>query len=192
MNALTLILQFFNTEKLIAISSFFVAGASFWISWLTYKRDSGRLDFYVGLGEIWDGRPLEKISECIQFRIVNSGRRPLIASSIGGDLKGDKKNCFLSNFFPKHFRSRAFIIDSPEISESLRPNGKFRVLNEGDFISFFLPLPKYDALFEEMALKSGSIYVFDTVSRKHRVPNGVLKKLAKDFNERKSKINNAQ
>lgn len=185
-------LQFFNTEKLIAFSSFFVAGASFWISWLTYQRDFGRIDFYVGIGVILEGSPLKITSKVIQFRIVNSGRRPLIVSSIGGDSKRGIKDFFLNKFLPNQFPIKAYVINSPEIYNSLLPNGKFRVLNEGDSISIGLPLPKYDDLLEVMALKSNSIYVFDTVGRKHKVPSGVLKKLEKDFIEYKSKINNAK
>lgn len=174
-------LDFFKTESFIALSSFFVAGASFWVSWLSYKRDSGRLDFYVGVGEIWGGQPFQKQRDVIQFRIVNSGRRPLIVNSIGGDNRGEKLIRFLARYAPNRFKPTAYIFDSPIVTSALTPNGQPRVLHEGESISFHLPLPDSHPLLEKMATGSDSIYVFDTIGRKHRVPGPVLKKLRKDF-----------
>ncbi|MNJ99774.1 hypothetical protein D3C87_175550 [compost metagenome] len=173
--------DFFKTENLIALSSFFAAGASFWVSWLSYRRDSGQLDFYIGMAEIRNGTTLKKEQDVIHFRIVNAGRRPLIVSQIGGDLKWYRLHQLLSRINPKKFQPRAYILDSPIINSSLLQNGRPRLLNEGDFITFYLPLPEANDLLAKIATGSSSIYVFDTIGRKHKAPSGVFKKLSNDF-----------
>jgi hypothetical protein len=176
-----------RTENLTAISSLFVASASFWVSWLTYKRDQGRLDFYVGVGEIWGGQPLVKESDVIQIRIVNSGRRPLIVNSVGGDLKWQKMNRFLFRFFPNSFKPRCYLFHGPIVTSALMPNGKPRVLSEGENISIQLPLPDSFDFLEQMARDSESVYVFDSLNRKHKAPCGVMRKLRNDYLELKAK-----
>ena len=171
--------ELLSIESLIALSSLFAAGASFWVSWLSYKRDSGQIDFYVGVGEILNDRTFKKEQEVIQFRIVNAGRRPLLVSQIGGDPVHQRLNRILTKFNSTKFKSRAFVLQSPIVNEHLLPRGTPRLLNEGEFLSFYLSLPDANGLAKQLA-DSDSIYVFDTVGRKHRVSSGVLKKLRED------------
>ncbi|PIS10855.1 MAG: hypothetical protein COT73_07090 [Bdellovibrio sp. CG10_big_fil_rev_8_21_14_0_10_47_8] len=173
----------FSNESFIALSSLFVALASFWVSWLSYARDRGRLDFYVGVGEIWGGTPLRREQDVIQFRIVNSGRRPLTVTTIGGDIKGQFFNRMLWRVFPNTFKPRAYIITSPIVSASIMPNGRYRVLNEGDDISFTMPLPLHQDFLNQM-VEGSSIHVFDSIGRKHYVPCRVFAKLRRDHSER--------
>jgi hypothetical protein len=172
-----------KTETLIATSSLFAALASFWVSWLSYSRDRGRLDFYVGVGEIWSGIPLKKTGEAIHFKIINSGRRPMTVTDLGGDENGEFWNRVLSKVSPDKFKPRAYLITGPIVSPNLRPNGQSRVLNEGDGISFTMPLPAADQFLKQMAT-GASVYIFDSTGRKHYVPCRVFARLKRSYKER--------
>ncbi len=103
---------------------------------------------------------------------------------IGGDLKGQRILRMLSNLNADVFKSRAYILNGPKVDNHLMPSGQRRVLNEGESFSFQMPMPEADALLKQLAKDSDSIYIFDTIGRKHRVPRRVLKKLRRDYKNR--------
>lgn len=164
---------------ILAGSSFFVSLASFTVSWLSYKRDSGRCDVFVGMGSIFD-RTSKAGNPTILLKIVNSGRRPIIINLIGGDLKGQFINRCLDKIFRSRKKAIAFFLDSPLIRTALMPDGHSRVLEEGHEITVCLPLPECISNLEQMANESDSIYAIDTLGRKHYVPKRVLRTFKAD------------
>lgn len=176
--------EFLKAENLIATSSFFVALASLIISLVIYRQDQGRLDFYVGLGEIWGGTPFRMLQNVLQFRIVNSGRRAVILNAIGGDKNGEFVVSVLSKFNAKKFRTTSFLLHSPAVTEVITSNGQPKTLTEGMSVSFHLPLPEAEETFELIALNCRSVYVIDTVGKKHFVSKGVFRALRNSYQRR--------
>lgn len=170
---------------LVAAAGFMVALASLAVSWLAYSRDAGRLDVSVGLGHIWGGRPLQAEQRVIFVKIVNSGRRPIVLSSLGGDLKFYwlRRLCGLVLSDRPFARTSFLFMDSPLINAQLMPQGVSRVLQEGESLSVTLPFQDYRDLAATIAGKAGSIYVFDSLSKKHRMPCRGMRKFRTDWKD---------
>jgi hypothetical protein len=184
LSAFAITINFFKTN-IIPISSFFVASASFCVSWLSFKRDSGRLDVSIYLAEVRDGTTLKLEQNGLQIKIVNSGRRPLTVSSIGGDHKGQLFQRVASKILgyrtPQFLKQTAFVLQDDLVTSALTKDGQYKTLLEGNSISIFLPFPKGSDLVGYIAKKCSSFYVFDSIGRKHRAPKAALKKIQYDF-----------
>lgn len=178
-------IRIFLATNLLELSTLSVAGASFYVSWLTYKRDSGRLDVSVLSSELRNGTTLALEQKGLHIKIVNSGRRPLIVSSIGGDAKWQKFHWIAMRLFghrtPSWLTPTSFLVSDPAVTNHLAVNGQYKTLHEGQDISIFLPFPQADELFKLIATKCSSFYVFDSIGRKHRASKGMLKKLTSDY-----------
>lgn len=166
---------------LISASSLAVAGASFFVSWLSFSRDSGRLDVSVSLGHIWGGAPLQQEQRIIYIQAVNSGRRPVMLSSFGGDTRFHRlKKIAKSLRLPLVPEPKSWLfMNSPLIDAQFRPNGQPRVLQEGESVIVTIPYDGNQEVARQLA-SSSRLYVFDSMSRKHRVRRGNLRRLRKD------------
>ncbi|MGE0525467.1 MAG: hypothetical protein AB7P49_00280 [Bdellovibrionales bacterium] len=168
----------------VSVSGAVTALASLTISYLTYRRDSGRLDVYIGLGRIHGGPELTIAQDAIHLKIVNAGRRPVIISSFGGDNPYQVLNRILFPLLPKLFSPRAFIVTGGIYMPALLNNqdGTSKVLREGESSQVICPLPQCFSIATQLA-EAGCVYAFDTVGRRHKVKRRVLSKLRKDLRE---------
>lgn len=169
------------TNLALSISGFFVAAASFFVSWLAFSRDAGRLDVSVSLGHIYSGpENLTQKERIVSIQVVNSGRRPVLLGSFGGDAKynGIKK---VSKFFRLPWEPRSWVLMGSQLVDvHFRPGGRARVLQEGESLTVPLPYTDSKKLVQQMT-KSACLYVFDSTSKKYRVKRRSLSKLRKDF-----------
>lgn len=170
-----------KVENFIAASSFLVALASLAVSWRVYRQDQGRLDVSVGLGEIWGGQPYRVERKVIFIRIVNVGRRPVMLSSIGGDMPYFKLKRVMQWVPFLRIDPTSYLFTNSIIDSSLMPNGQPKVLHEGEFISITLPWSEHKDAAKVIAKDSSSVYVFDSMNRKHPVRSGLLRKFRRDF-----------
>ncbi len=177
----------FVTNHMVELSSFFVAAATFYVSWLSYKRDSGRLDVFVTVGEMRKGQTLALEQIGLHIKIVNSGRRPLIVTSVGGDAKWQfvSRIAFRLLGFrtPGWLKPRAFLVNDPLVTTHLMTGGRYKTLHEGEDISVFLPFPQGKGLLKYIATECSNFYVFDSVGRKHKTSCAVMRKIKNDFFE---------
>jgi hypothetical protein len=174
----------FLKANIIPLSSFFVAASSFCVSWMSYRRDSGRLDISLYLAEVRNGTTLMLEQNGLQINIVNSGRRPLIVTNIGGDIKWQQiyrlAQRILKHRTPSWLTATAFVVHDELVTSAIMKDGNFKTLLEGQSINIFLPFPKGKELMEYISKKCSGFYVFDSMGRKHRVSKGTLAKLSYD------------
>jgi hypothetical protein len=169
---------------ILAISSALVAAASFFVSYLSYRRDQGRLDVKVGIWQEMNLQTGVMGNHFIRISAVNSGRRPIVADSVGAFPRWQRPKRILNRLFPKLFKPVGFFISDPLVIKELtdQKTGKFRVLAEGESIQISLPLAKVIPANSDWS-KMHEFYVGDTTGREHRAKRKALRKFVRDLKE---------
>jgi hypothetical protein len=173
-----------HKADLLALSSALVALASFFVSYLGYRRDQGRLDVKVG---IW--REVTATGEMgkhfIRISAVNSGRRPVVVDSVGAFPRFQRLKRVFHRFLPRLFQPVGFFITDPLVYKELvdQKTGKYRVLTEGESIQITIPLSNGIIAKGDLANWANihDFYVGDTTGREHRARRRMVRKFIEDL-----------
>lgn len=170
------LLSSFQRNDLLAISSLLVAASSFCVSYLSYKRDQGRLDVKIGIWQEVNLQTGVKNGDFIRISIVNSGRRPVVVDSIGAFPRWQRIKRFLHEIYPKRFTPVGFFIADPLVMNALidSSTGKYRVMKEGESMQVAIPLPKIIHS-KTKWLEMHEFYVSDTTGCEYYCKRKVLK-----------------
>lgn len=173
----------------LSISSLGVAAASFMVSWRNYSRDSGRLDVSVSIGDVWGGQPIQQEQHVIYIRVVNSGRRPIMLESFGGNARYYLIKRIVHRLCSKSKMDKPswLFMNSALIDAQFRPLGQPKVLQEGQSVTVVIP---YDNVIAEQLATSSSLYVFDSMSRKHKVKCKARRTLRRNWKDEVKKTGN--
>lgn len=174
----------------LSITGSLTAISSLTLSYLNYRRDTGRLDVYIGMGKIHGGTPLVAELDAVHIKIVNSGRRPVMITSFGGDNRWQAVNRWMFGLVPKYFKPKAFMFMGGIYFPALlnAPDGSSKVLQEGHPSQIVYPLPEGKEMARQLS-KAGSVYVFDSIGKRHKVKRAVLRKFRSDFKSYLSETN---
>ena len=167
---------------LVAFSSAAVAAASFYVSYLTYQRDRGRLDVKVGVWQEVAIQTGQRGAHFIRISAVNSGRRPVVVDSVGAFPRWQRLKRVMNQLFPSHFTPVGFFIADQRVMQELidRDTGKYKVLLEGESIQVTLPLAQEIPANTDWT-RMHDFYVGDTTGREHLAPRRIVKKFVKDL-----------
>jgi hypothetical protein len=170
-----------TTSDVIAALSLVVAILSLVINLVPLIRDRARIDFSLYLAEAGSfvGNKFVKTEDSYAFRVVNSGRRPVTITHVGGVT--DEVSFFhywlwrLTGLVPP----RMFYVSDPGLTTLLKsPNGGDRTLGEGDF-SFGSVKIDLNIARKSGGMKARQYHVIDSLGRYHRLPWLAHRKLNK-------------
>ncbi|MGZ3795807.1 MAG: hypothetical protein ACXVB1_05565 [Pseudobdellovibrionaceae bacterium] len=170
-----------SVSDLIAILSLLVAALSLVINIVPLWRDRARIDFSLylaDLGAFHQGKFIKQ-DDYYAFRVVNSGRRPITITHVGGVTSE-------VNFF--HYWiwrltglsvPRMFLINDPGLTTLLKDtNGNDRTLNEGEYsfgsVKIDLTISKKSG-----GMTARQFHVVDSVGRYNRLSRSAHLKLNK-------------
>lgn len=174
-----------TTSDVIAALSLIVAILSLVINLVPLIRDRARIDFSLYLAEAgsFQGNSFVKDGDYYAFRIVNSGRRPITITHVGGVT--DEVGCLhywawrLTGFFSP----RMFFVNDPGLKELLkRPDGSDKTLAEGEY-SFGSVKIDLNVARQSGGMKARQFHVIDSLGRYHRLPSSAHRKLEKAIKE---------
>lgn len=173
----------------LALSSALVALASFFVSFLNYRRDQGRLDVKVGIWQEVTVATGMAGPYFIRISAVNSGRRPVVVDSVGAFPRFQRFMRVLHRFLPRFFKPVGFFITDPAVYKELvdQKTGKYRVLAEGESIQIAIQFPK-DASPRDAWTKIHDFYVGDTTGREHLAKRRIVRKFVEDFKSHAKKL----
>jgi len=175
-----------NSVFVISVGGFITAASSLLVSILSFRRDYGRLDVYIGQWNVFDMSKSEYTGETyIRISAVNSGRRPIVIDSIGGFPKFWRFRKILNQLLPNYFDIVGFFIADPIVNKQMIDSkGEYKTLLEGEKLTVSIPIKKTDT---STALKSWEdfsvFYIADSTGKCHFVKQRVLKKFKKDIKE---------
>lgn len=159
---------------------FMTALSSLALSYLNYKRDQGRIDIYLGVSEVRDGTTLRIDATGIRFSVVNSGRRPLILTSIGGYPRFLFWKKLLKILTLGKYKWHAYFFSNPKLQSLLTDNGGHRLYQEGVRNDVFLPFPDAKKLANEIC-KMSEVHVFDSTGKRHRTNRKIMASFRKSW-----------
>ena len=172
-----------TASDVIAALSLVVAILSLSINLIPVLRDRARIDFSLYLaeaGSFQDNR-FVKTGDFYAFRVVNSGRRPVTVTHVGGV---SYKVGFFNYWFWRFTglgSPRMFFINDPGLMELLkRPDGSDKTLAEGES-SFGSVKIDRDAVRRLGGLRARQFHVLDSLGRYHRLPWLAKRKLDKSI-----------
>ncbi len=179
-----------STADFIATLSLIVAILSLLINLIPLWRDRARIDFSLYLAELgsFKNNVFVKESDQYAFRIVNSGRRPITVTHVGGVTKDDCIVQFWLWRLTGLFSPRMFIINDPGLKNLLKDkDGNDRTLNEGEYSSGSVQIDP--TLFRNNGgMRARQFHVIDSVGRYHRLScsahcklNKALDKLSRSY-----------
>lgn len=172
---------------LFPIATLLVALSSLALSIFSYLRDRGRLELYIGLGDILDAKTLKKEQTIINITVTNVGRRPVIIRGLAGDHRGNWWRKLIYKVYP----------DVPEClfpkgtfydGENIKPlifdaNNKHHVLTEGQIVNTHIPIvaSQNHSNWSKLFAENVNLYVFDTANRNYYVPRMIYRKFLNDL-----------
>jgi hypothetical protein len=170
-----------TVSDLIALLSLLVAALSLIINIVPLWRDKARIDFSLYLADLgsFHHNKFVKEGDYYAFRVVNSGRRPITITHVGGVTSE-------VNFF--HYWAwrltglsapRMFLINDPGLTALLKDtSGNDRTLNEGEYsfgsVKIDLAISKKSG-----GMTARQFHVVDSVGRYHRLSRSAHRKLNK-------------
>ena len=172
-------LENITTSDLIAALSLIVAILSLVINLVPLLRDRARIDFSLYLAEAGNfvGNKFVKTEDSYAFRIVNSGRRPVTITHVGGVTD---EVSFVNYWFWRVtglFPPRMFFINDPGLAVLLKsPDGSDRTLAEGEYCFGSVKIDLSIAR-KSGGLKARQFHVIDSVGRYHRLSWSAHRKL---------------
>lgn len=180
-------------SKTISILSLILAFVSSLVSYQALKRDSGKFALSIYLGSIWersnDGSRKKTSGNHLCVTITNVGRRPLVATNLGGDYKHELWKVIL-NWLPFcDFPPLSMVFDVPEfwslvMTSTGQTNG--RIYQEGQYA---IATKKLDDPSDDHPLTKSSwkklknLYVFDSSGKKHYLRRKDFKRLIKNLKD---------
>ncbi len=172
----------FQRADYFSFSGAMVAFSSLCVSYVNFRRDRGHLDVKIGLWHSHDIATGARTGSFIRITAVNSGRRPIVADSVGGFPRWQSIKRFLNRRFPDSFKPVGFFIVEQKVIDELvdRSTGRYKTVKEGDSIQISLPITgpiPSDNAFSKMH----KFYVGDSTGREYYAPDHILKKFKKDL-----------
>jgi hypothetical protein len=167
-----------------SVSSVAIALLSFRLSRQSFARDDGKIDFSISYNEVMNGQTFAKEGEVIHLKAINVGRRPVILSSIGGDKSGCITRLISKVTLDKLERTSVMFY-GPSVGPLLIKNGSPATLHEGESAGVTLELPKFAALGDQICKDCKTLYLDDSMGRRHFVTEKVLKRFKKSWKRQK-------
>lgn len=174
-----------TSSDLIALLSLMVAALSLIINIIPLWRDRARIDFSLYLADMgaFHQGQFVKEGDYYAFRIVNSGRRPITITHVGGVTSEVNLFHYWSWRLTGLFAPRMFFINDPGLTTLLKDtSGNDRTLNEDEYsfgsVKIDLSISKKSG-----GMKAHQFHVIDSVGRYHRLPWSAHRKLSKAIKE---------
>lgn len=174
-----------NTSDLIALLSLVVAALSLIINIIPLWRDKARIDFSLYLADLgsFQQNKFVKEGDYYAFRIVNSGRRSITITHVGGVTSEVNFFHYWTWRLTGLFAPRMFFINDPGLTTLLKDStGNDRTLNEGEYsfgsVKIDLAISKKSG-----GMTARQFHVVDSLGRYHRLPWPAHRKLKKSVKE---------
>lgn len=177
--------QELKVSEMVTLFALIVTALSLTIGLIPLLRDRARINFnlYVAEFGLSQKNRFIKAGDYYAFRIVNSGRRPVTITHVGGVTS---EAPFFSYWFWRLtglFPPQMFVIDDPGLNSLLKDaNGNDRTLKEGEYsigsIKINLSLCQ-----KHGGIKARQFHVIDSLGKYHRLPYFAHRKLNKTVGE---------
>jgi hypothetical protein len=180
-------------SRTVSVLSLTIAVISSFVSYIALRRDSGEFSLSIYLGSIWerdaDGGRTKTSGNYLCVTITNNGRRPLVATNIGGDYKREWWKVILNILPFFDYDGVSMVFDVPEFwplvtSTTGETNG--RLYEEGHYA---IASKKLDEVNDKAPInksawkKLKNLHVFDSTGEKHFLGAKGFKKLLLELEE---------
>jgi hypothetical protein len=165
---------------------------SYFMSRLAVLRDTGRLGVKIYMGSIHVLSSMKKERTVVHIEVVNTGRRNVTLSSVGGKTANHRLRAVLRVLTFGKVQTRGYVFMGPEARSLLfGADNQRRVLHEGEVATMQIELPDDAEKVSAFMKNSGTFGVTDTTGREYLVRSSQLKTLKRHLRDHAQSITKA-